>query len=428
MRIVALGSCARIHATCWKLMQDSEIHQITCIPGNSAIGKIVYAREPMQKNLFELVKSLRGRFDLAVIGPEQLLADGLADRLHEAGIPTFGPSAIASRIESSKFFAKGFMDRHQIPTACWKVASHIDMARNAIRQLGGPPIVLKADGLAAGKGVIVADTADEAEAGLRALFVDRIFGDASQLVVVEEKLIGIEVSAIGPTDGCHFSSMESVMDYKQALSGDKGKNTGGMGAHSPSFALSEEQANWVTANIMQKAVDGLRVEGREFRGALYAGLMVEPSGSIKVLEFNGRPGDPEWQALMMRLRGDLAPVLYRAATGVSSRVPLSFTDDVVLNTVLASRPYPDKPVVGEVIEGLDAAEKIPGVQIFHAGTALQGCGKYITTGGRVLSVCGRGKTLEEARAVSLKAADLISWKNKTLRRDIGWRVLKTPLK
>ena len=421
MRVAVFGSGGREHALCWRMLQDSVPPEITCFPGNPGIKKIVHACEPMRGNLFEFTDSLRGRFDLAVIGPELLLEKGLADRLREVGIPTFGPSAHAARIETSKLFGKALMDQYGIQTAKWLVASTLDTVRVAVTELRGPPVVIKADGLCAGKGVFVADGWKEVEGAIHAIFVENRFGNTSPTVIIEDKLSGIEASFIGISDGYHFVSLACSMDYKQAFEGDGGDNTGGMGAHSPSFVLTDSQFVHMTV-VMNKVVRALFDINREFRGALYAGLMIAPDGRIYILEFNARFGDPETQVLMWRLKQDLTPLLFSCAIGNMTERDIAFSDDAASCVTLTSAPYPKTPIVGEHIIGMSEAEKVPGVQIFHAGTALQQDGTLVTAGGRVLSVCAIGGTLEQSLVPAYAASHRLSWTHKNLRGDIGCRV------
>ncbi|MEK7627893.1 MAG: phosphoribosylamine--glycine ligase [Patescibacteria group bacterium] len=423
MRITVFGSDARAHALCTRLTMDTVKPVVTCVPGNAGMKEPIRRKHILPACMDNLARSVEGSCDLAIVGSDRLLAQGLSDKLRERGIPTFGPSKCASEIEWSKLFAKSLMDRYRIPTAKWGATSDEGMARAMVKELGGPPIVLKADGLADGKGVFVADTDIEVDEAITALFTERRFG-GSKTVIIEEKLSGCEVSYTALCDGRRIMPLPCAMDYKQALAGDKGPNTGGMGAHSPSFVLTPAQCAWIDVHIMQKVVDALASQGLEYRGALYAGLMVLPGGDIRVIEFNARFGDPECQVLMPRIGEDLAPLLLAAATGNLSPRPVRVMPGAAVCVTLASAPYPEKATPkGFVIDGILAAEKIPGVHLYHAHTTRQGDASYIEAGGRVLSVCANADSFKMALEKAYVAARTITWRDKTMRQDIGWRVL-----
>lgn len=424
MKILVVGSGGREHALCAKIAQSPLADAVYCAPGNPGIAhmprcEVVKAKSA--KLIFDFARY--NDIDLVVIGSEAPLAEGLADWLREKNIRVFGPNKCAAEIETSKLFGKLFMDRHGIPTAPWAMVNRRSTARRVITGFAGPPIVLKADGFAGGKGVFVANNKSELNDALEALFVDRPFGSASNLVIVEEKMRGLEVTATCITDGNHVLMLPDAMDYKQAEEGDLGPNTGGMGAHSPSFALDDELCEYIRIEIMQKTVYGLRKENRAFRGALTAGLIIDSERKVNVLEFNARFNDPECQTQLLRIDEDVVPILASAAEGKLARDTIATKDIVAANVVLTSAPYPDKAPAGEEITGIAMAERCGDVTIFHAGTA-QKQDKLVTSGGRVLNVCASSPTLKDALKKAYGAASLIDWHSKALRSDIGWRVLK----
>ena len=421
MKVLVIGNGAREHALCWKLRQSPLLTELYCAPGNPGIAavadRVPLAAEEVQR-LADFATEMK--IDLTVVGPELPLTLGLADELANRGLPVFGPTQRAAEIEGSKVFSKLFMDRHGIPTAPFEVVHDAGAARAAAARFGFP-VVLKADGLAAGKGVLIA----EAEAGLadavQALFEERRFGASAERVVVEAFLPGDEVSFMALSDGERVLPLATARDYKRIGDGDTGPNTGGMGAHSPSGGLSAETAAEVVETVMRPAVAGLASEGRPFVGVLYAGLMLTPGGP-RVLEFNARFGDPEAQVLMMRLEDDLLPLLAAGAAGRFDARRLSFRREVAACVVLASPGYPGRPLQGEPIRGLDRAAALEGVEIFHAGTTVQE-GELVSAGGRVLSVCALGPDLRGALERAYAAVAEVDWPGKVYRRDIGRRAL-----
>src|SRR6185312_9869069 len=391
MKVLVVGGGAREHALCWKLRQSPLLTELYCAPGNPGIAaladRVPLAAEEIQR-LADFAEEMR--IDLTVVGPELPLTLGLADELANRGLAVFGPTQRAAEIEGSKVFAKQFMERHDIPTAPSEIAGDAESTRAAAGRFGFP-LVLKADGLAAGKGVfIVRDTA-ELEQALNALFEERQFGASADRVLVEAFLAGDEVSFMALCDGEHVLPLATARDYKRIGDGDTGPNTGGMGAHSPSGGLTAEAGAMVVETILRPTVAGLAAEGRPFVGVLYAGLMLTPEGP-KVLEFNARFGDPEAQVILLRLEDDLLPLLVAGAAGRFEGRRLSFRREVAACVVLASPGYPGRPIQGEPIRGLDRAAALPGVEIFHAGTATvadgaEAGGELVSAGGRVLSVC-----------------------------------------
>ncbi len=422
MKVLVVGGGGREHALCWKLRQSPDLKELYCAPGNPGIGEIADLVPMAVEEVHRLADFAAGlHIDLTVVGPELPLSLGLVDEFRRRGLPVFGPTRAAAELEASKVFAKQFMQRHGIPTAAFSVAHDSEEARRAARDLGWP-VVLKADGLASGKGVVIVHDGDELEQALAAFFEERRFGTAADRVVVEEFVEGEEVSFIALSDGERILPCATSKDYKRLGDGDSGPNTGGMGAHSPSGVLSPADGPDVVERILRPTVAGLAAENRPFSGVLYAGLMLTPDGP-KVLEYNVRFGDPEAQTLMLRLEGDLLPVLAAGAAGDFGSARLRFRRDAAACIVLASAGYPEKPVKGETIEGIEAASAQPGVEIFHAGTAERD-GVLLTAGGRVLNVCAAGPRLAEALRRAYSAAAEIHWPSKLLRTDIGRRILE----
>ena len=422
MKVLVVGGGGREHALCWKLRHSPLLEELYCAPGNPGIAQIADLVPVASEEIHQLADFAADlKIDLTVVGPELPLSLGLADEFARRGLPIFGPGRQAAELEASKVFAKQFMERHGIPTAPFAVI-HDAVEGRAAAERFGYPLVLKAEGLAAGKGVVIAADSEELEAALEAFFVERRFGAAAERVVVEEFLRGEEVSFIALSDGERLLPFATSKDYKRIGEGDSGPNTGGMGAHSPSGVLSSEASAEIMETVMRPAIAGMAEEERRLVGVLYAGLMVTPEGP-RVLEFNVRFGDPEAQALLLRLEDDLLPVLASGAAGGFTTRRLRFRKEVGVCVVLASRDYPGVPVKGEEIEGLDRAAAIPGVEIFHAGTIEQD-GRVLTDGGRVLNVCATGRDLVAALRRAYAAAGEIDWPHRVLRRDIGRRVLE----
>ncbi len=422
MRVLVVGGGGREHALCWKLRQSPLLSELYCAPGNPGIAAVADRVPIAAEETVRLADFARDmRIDLTVVGPELPLVLGLGDELAERGLPVFGPSARAAEIEGSKVFAKQFMERHGIPTAPFRVVHDAAEARAARRELG-PAVVLKADGLAAGKGVFVARDEPEFEAALLALFEERRFGASAERVVVEACLDGEEVSLLALCDGQRLLPLATAKDYKRIGDGDTGPNTGGMGSHSPSGFFTRESAPEVIEKVLRPAVDGMAAENRPFVGVLYAGLMLTGEGP-RVLEFNARFGDPEAQPILMRLEDDLLPVLAAGAAGRFEEPRLHFRKEAAACVVLASPGYPGKPATGEPIARLEEAAALPGVEIFHAGTATMD-GALVSAGGRVLDVCALGGGLLEALQRAYAAVQLVDWPGKVYRQDIGRRVVE----
>lgn len=423
MRVLVVGAGGREHALCWKLRQSPLLTALYCAPGNPGIAEyadVVPVPVDEITRLADLAADLK--VDLTIIGPELPLVLGLADEFRNRGLLVFGPQRRAAELEGSKVFAKEFMGRHGVPTAPFEVAHDAAQCRKAAARFGFP-VVLKADGLAQGKGVVIPTSAEELDAAVRMLFEDRRFGASSDRVVVERFEEGEEVSFMALSDGERVLPLATSKDYKRIGEGDSGPNTGGMGAHSPSGLLGVDAAAAVLDKVVRPTVAGLQAENRAFVGVLYAGLMLTPEGP-KVLEFNVRFGDPEAQALLLRIENDLLPVLAAGARGDFAGERVQFRKEASACLVLAAAGYPDKPVKGEEILGLEAARAVPGAQVFHAGTARRD-DAFVSNGGRVLNVCATGSNLREALRAAYAAASEIHWPGKVLRHDIGKRVLES---
>jgi phosphoribosylamine--glycine ligase len=393
-----------------------------CAPGSDAIAREA-TRVPLAiDDVAGLVAFCREEgIELVVPGPELPLVLGLVDRLEAAGIPAFGPGAAAARLEGSKAFAKEFCARHGIPTAPFQLftRAQADAAKAYVRAHGAP-VVVKADGLAAGKGVTVASSVEEALAALDAAF-GGAFGAAGATVVIEDCLVGEEASLFALVDGESVLAFGTAQDHKRAFEGDTGPNTGGMGAYAPAPCMTSELTERAIAEVIRPTVAGMAAEGTPYRGVLYAGLMLTDRGP-ELLEFNVRFGDPECQALLPRLMTDLGQLLQGGAAGVLAHMDLRWYPEHVMTVVMATNGYPDDYVRGSEIRGLDAAAAVEGVTIFHAGTRIED-GRAFADGGRVLNVTARGATLRQARERAYAAIDLIDWPGGFCRRDIGWRVL-----
>jgi phosphoribosylamine--glycine ligase len=418
--VLVIGSGGREHAIAFRLREEGHaVHVAPGDPGHEAhatIHRDVAAGDATA--IVELARTISA--DLVVVGPEQPLVDGLADRLREAGIATFGPSAAAAVLEGSKAEAKAFMVEYGIPTARHVTVHDVAAGLAAVRTFDEPPVV-KADGLAAGKGVTVADTFAEAEAALRECLESERFGAAGRTVVLEERLRGREVSVFAITDGTHVAMLPAAQDHKRIGDGDTGPNTGGMGAYSPAPIYTDPVHRHTMDRIVRPTLAGLRAQGRPFVGVLFVGLMIDDDGEPYVVEYNCRFGDPEAQPLLFGLDVPLYPVLAAAANGTlgeDRRLP----GKPAATIVLASAGYPLSSRSGDAIAGLDRAAEIPDTQVFHAGTRRDPHGGWETAGGRVLGVCARGDTLEAALRRAYAAADCIHFEGRQMRRDIGWAV------
>ena len=423
MKILVIGSGGREHALAWKLAQSPRVTEVLVAPGNAGT-----ATEHKCRNVAVKVTDIDGLFALAqdeavaltVVGPEVPLVAGVVDRFRAASLRIFGPTAAAAQLEGSKAYAKDFLARHGIPTAYYEVHADIDTALDYIRAKGAP-IVIKADGLAAGKGVIVAMTLAEAEAAVRDMLEGNAFGDAGARVVIEEFLDGEEASFISMVDGTTALPMATSQDHKRVFDGDTGPNTGGMGAYSPAPVVTPEVHARVMREVVNPTVQGMLEDGIPFTGFLYAGLMIDASGAPKVIEFNVRFGDPETQPVMLRLESDLLDLLDAAIDGKLDGAHAQWNPQPALVVVMAAKPYPETPITGDVITGLG---NVPAsAKVFHAGTAQDAAGNVVSAGGRVLCVCALGDTVHAAQRAAYAGVAAIHWANEFHRNDIGWRAI-----
>ena len=418
MRVLIIGGGAREHALAWRLAQEPEV-EVVAAPGNAgtaALGRNVELDATDAEQVVAV--ATQEKVDLAVVGPEAPLVAGVVDALQDNGIDAFGPSREAAQLEGSKSFSKQFMARHGIPTAGFRV---FDAAEPAIRYIedAGRPLVVKADGLAAGKGVIVAQTTEEAVAGVDRIMRERAFGDAGDRVVVEECLVGEEVSYHVVADGERFVALAPAQDHKRAFDGDRGPNTGGMGAYSPPPVVTAAIEQKIVERVIEPTLRGMAAEGTPFRGALFVGLMIA-DGEPCVLEYNTRFGDPECQTLVTRWGGSILPLIQGSARGQFGTLVPRWEAPTSLCVVLASGGYPGAYEKGKPITGLEAAAALPGVTVFHAGTRLEG-ERTVTSGGRVLSVTATGRDIDQAAARAYAATAEIDFEGKQFRQDIGWR-------
>ncbi len=417
MRVLVLGSGGREHALVWALARAPSVDSVLAAPGNPGMADVA---ELVAVDLTDLdaVADVAGNLDvdLTVVGPEGPLAAGVADVFARRGLRLFGPTAAAAELESSKVFAKEFCRRHAIPTAEAAIVRNAAEASNAAHRFGFP-VVLKADGLAAGKGVLIVTDPTELDTAIEQLFVSRRFGAAADRVLVEECLQGTEVSFMVISDGERWETVATSHDYKRVGDHDRGPNTGGMGSHSPAFALGEAERSLIVDTVIAPTVRGMAAEGRPYRGVLYAGLMMTADGP-KVLEFNCRLGDPETQSVLRRLDGDLAETLAAAADGRLETGRLGWSPDAAACLVLAAQNYPASPRTGDPITGLEEAGTLPGVVVFHAGTRRDG-DRWLTAGGRVLSVTATGTTLAQAIDAVYRAGRMIEFDGCHHRTDIG---------
>ena len=419
MNILVVGAGGREHALCWKIAASPLCSALYCAPGNAGIAQEATCLDIPAEDIDGIVAAAQANaIDFVVVGPEGPLCAGLVDRLETAGIAAFGPTADAAILEGSKAFMKDLCARYGIPTAAYRRFTEAKAARAWIAEQGAP-IVVKASGLAAGKGVIVARTVAEAKAAVGAILEDGAFGAAGDEIVVEEFLGGEEASILALVDGANFVLLPSAQDHKAAGEGDTGPNTGGMGAYSPAPVVTEALAERIREEIIAPTVAAMAAEGRPFKGVLYAGLMIGPDGP-KVLEFNTRFGDPECQPLTMRLMSDLLPALIAARDGELKDFDLRWHDEPALTVVLAANGYPGAYEKGSEIRGLEALTGDPDTVVFHAGTVADG-DRVLATGGRVLGVTAMAPTIAEAQRKAYAAVDAIDWPEGFCRRDIGWR-------
>jgi phosphoribosylamine--glycine ligase len=420
MNILILGSGGREHALAWKIAASPLTDKLYCAPGNAGIAREAECAALELADHKAVIAFCRtNKIDLVVVGPEVPLVAGIVDDLEAAGIKAFGPGKWAARLEGSKGFTKDLCKANKIPTAGYERFKNAAPAKDYVRKKGAP-IVVKADGLAAGKGVVVAETVAEAEAAIDMMFGGGL-GERAWEIVVEDCLIGEEASFFALCDGETAIALASAQDHKRVGDGDKGPNTGGMGAYSPAPIMTPAMNARVMDEIIQPTVRALKAMGAPYKGVLFAGLMITKEGP-QLIEYNVRFGDPECQVLMLRLMSDLVPALVAARDGQLKSFDLRWYGDAALTVVMAAKGYPGQYQRGTPIEGLDAAAQVEGVELFHAGTKADG-NRILANGGRVLNICARGKTVREAQTRAYAAVDLIKWPDGFCRRDIGWRAI-----
>ena len=421
MRVLVVGGGGREHALCWAIAASPLCTKLFCAPGNAGIAQVATCVDVGAEDIpGQVALAQREKIAFVVIGPDAPLVAGMADAFTAAGIKAWGPSMAAARIEGSKSFTKELCKRHNIPTAASESFTDAHKAEAYIKAQG-TPIVVKADGLAAGKGVVVAETVGQAIDAVRDMLSGNRFGAAGASVVIEEFMHGEEASFFALSDGTHVLPLVGAQDHKRAFDGDTGPNTGGMGAYSPAPIFDAAMQKRTMDEIVLPTVRALAEAGTPFKGVLYAGLMIDAKGP-RLVEYNCRFGDPECQVLMMRLKSDLVPALLACVDGGLDHLDLRWSDQAALTVIMATNGYPDAYGKGSEIRGLDAAAKVEGVQIFHAGTRADGP-RLLANGGRVLNVSAMAPTVEEARARAYRAIDLIDWPEGFCRRDIAWRAV-----
>ena len=422
MRILVIGSGGREHALVWKIAQSKLVDKIFCAPGNAGISQQAECLDIKADDIPRLLDFARKeKVDLTVVGPEAALSSGIVDEFSHYGLRIFGPNKSAAQLEASKVFSKQLMAKYKIPTADFKVFTDADEAKRYIEQIGSPCVV-KADGLAAGKGVVVAKSVDEAKAAVHSMMQEKIFGDAGNKIIVEECLSGEEASILVLTDSREVIALASAQDHKRINDLDQGPNTGGMGAYSPAPVVTKELLKNILETIVYRTIDGLAKEGIDYRGVLYAGVMITKDGP-KTLEFNVRFGDPETQAILPRLKSDLVEVMAAVAEQKLNRIrTLDWDSRACVCVVCAAEGYPGDYTKDKEVSGLDVAGAMQDVVVFHAGTKLEK-NKIVTSGGRVLGVTGRGSTIKEAVNTTYQAVDKINFEGMHYRLDIGKRAI-----
>jgi len=421
MKILVVGGGGREHALVWKIAQSPKVSNIYCAPGNAGISEQATLVPIKANDLNGLLNFASGeKIDLTVVGPEEPLTKGIVDLFESKRLAIFGGSQKAAELEGSKAFAKEMMKKYRVPTSSYEVFDVPNNAKDYIRRQGAP-IVVKADGLAAGKGVILCKTVEEALKSVDQIMEQKIFGEAGNRIVVEEYLVGEEASYLAFTDGKAILPMASSQDHKQVFDADQGPNTGGMGAYSPAPVVTEEVHEKIIEKILRPIIQGMGEEGRPYKGVLYAGLMIH-EGHPKVLEFNARFGDPETQPVLMRMKGDIIPILQACIEGNLSRYKIEWDSRAAVCVVMASKGYPGDYEKGKRISGLKEVSQMEDIFVFHAGTALRD-GQMSTNGGRVLGVTGLGKDIPRAIERSYEAVQKISWEGVHYRKDIGQKAL-----
>ena len=421
MKVLVVGSGGREHSLCWAIAKSPRCGKLYCAPGNAGIEEVAKCVPLDASDVDGIVNfAVENKIGLVVVGPEVPLVAGLVDRLDAVGIRAFGPTAAAAALEGSKAFMKELCEKYGIPSAEFGHFDEPDSAKDFIRRKGAP-IVVKADGLAAGKGVILCRNEHEAYAAIDHLMTERAFGAAGDEVIIEEFLTGEEASFFALVDGVRAVPLVSAQDHKLAYDGDEGPNTGGMGAYTPAPVLTPELAKIAMDEIITPTIEAMAAEGRPYKGVLYAGLMIK-DGRPKLLEYNVRFGDPECQPLMLRLNSDFLDALIACADGSLDKIKLKWRKEVALTVVMAAKGYPGRYEKGTEIRGLDKANAVDGVTVFHAGTMAEN-GIILANGGRVLNVTALGKTVADAQKRAYEAVDLIDWPDGFCRRDIGWRAI-----
>lgn len=424
MKVLVVGGGGREHALCWAIAGSPLIDKLWCAPGNAGISQDAECIPIHADDIDGIVQfAVEHTVDLVVIGPEAPLVLGLVDRLNAKNIRAFGPSANAATLEGSKGFMKDLCARYDIPTAAYGRFSKVKDAKKFVLEQKSP-IVVKADGLAAGKGVIICHTIDDANAAIDDMLTRNVFGNAGSEIIIEEYMEGEEVSFFALVDGNHVLPLASAQDHKRVGDGDTGPNTGGMGAYSPAPVMTDQLSQIVMDEIIWPTVKAMQAEGKPYKGVLYAGLMLTNAGP-KLLEYNVRFGDPECQVLMIRLMSDLVPALLAVCDEELENFDLRWFDEPALTVVMAANGYPSTYKTGSVIKGLDQAGRVKGTLIFHAGTSMGNSGEMLANGGRVLGVTSSGQTLGTAMKRAYEAVDRIDWPEGFCRRDIGWRAVQT---
>ncbi|MCI6913899.1 MAG: phosphoribosylamine--glycine ligase [Lachnospiraceae bacterium] len=417
MKVLIVGGGGREHAITWAVAKSPRVDKIYAAPGNAGIAELAECVDISVMDAEKLVAFAKEKeIDFVIVGPDDPLAAGVADAFLDAGIKTFGPRKNAAIIEASKAFSKDLMKKYDIPSAKYETFTDPGKALDFLKTMN-PPYVIKADGLALGKGVLICQNLDEASAGIREIMIDKKFGDSGNKIVIEEFMTGREVSVLCYSDGKTIRPMTSAQDHKRAGDGDTGLNTGGMGTFSPSPFYTAEVQKFCEENIYQKTIDAMAAEGREFKGVLFVGLMLTPDGP-KVLEYNARFGDPEAQVVIPRMKNDIIDVMEACADGTLDKINLEFDDNAAVCVMLASDGYPVSYEKGFEIKGLENFKGRDDYFVFHSGTKFQD-GKVVTNGGRVIGVVARGNDLKQARANAYKATELVNFENKYMRHDIG---------
>jgi phosphoribosylamine---glycine ligase len=422
MKVLVIGAGGREHAVIWALHKSPRVTEIVCAPGNGGITSIAHCVPVIQKDLNDLLRVVSEESPaLTIVGPELPLSLGFVDEMRRRGLAVFGPTQAAAMLETSKAFAKRFMQRHNIPTANYAVCASQQEALEAL-DLFHLPVVIKADGLASGKGVLICETKSEAEQAIAGLFSGKLLGSTETTVVVEEFLTGEELSYLMLSDGKHIVPLVPAQDHKRLGEGDTGPNTGGMGVYSTDAMIDAQMREWIMNHIAQPTIDGMAAEDTPFTGVLYIGLMMTARGPM-VLEYNARFGDPETQAIMVRLESDLLDAIEASIEGRLGEAKFRWKSGASASVIAASKGYPGSYTNGRKITGLDDAAKIPGITVFHAGTSLVD-GDYLTNGGRVLAVTATGDSLEAALKLAYEGIEKIKFEGMIYRRDIGHRALK----